>query len=484
MSRVEFPYGSFLLLKRNEKGSVLVIGMIFLVIIMIGAVSIMSSSVQDEKISGNVKRSSDAFMAAEAGMRHALSELDGYNWYDFTCGELEALDLSSLPACNYGLDEYDNRKTPYFPLCSMSDTVGSFEYTVRPYDGAGDLCEMKKPSLVDYVTLVSTGRQSESERTIIFKVSYKVGDGNGDDVSWPALYVNDTGTCTFNGADSAAFIAAGYEDGEAYGPAVATNSEGCVETANTDSAVNKRRDQYLGGIHNIIYENDFTDPAGQQRIYEAIIANGDPNAGVKKTDPKPPFKDILISGTKDHDTDKIYIGSTAPAYLGASGQSGETQDYRITVVNGDVDLGGNLKGAGLLIVKGDLSYQGTPDWNGVILVLGGDLDIGGGGTGSTGLLGSIIVSSVDTSKDPWEQSYTDNVDIDMGAGGATYAFDCESVMEVRTLIGDTIAGISNDNDDAVNIPSNACGAADGGGGSDDLIAGSSFVYDWYEVVNQ
>lgn len=75
-------------------------------------------------------------------------------------------------------------------------------------------------------------------------------------------------------------------------------------------------------------------------------------------------------------------------YTSFSGNSGSIAAPALTFVNGDASLSG---GAGLLIVTGDLTLNGNPDFNGIILVLGnGNLLRNGGGNGN--ILGSVYVA--------------------------------------------------------------------------------------------
>ena len=49
---------------------------------------------------------------------------------------------------------------------------------------------------------------------------------------------------------------------------------------------------------------------------------------------------------------------------------GTLQDPRLTYVNGDLAFGGNVSGAGVLVVNGELKGNGKNDWTGLILVIG------------------------------------------------------------------------------------------------------------------
>ncbi len=71
-----------------------------------------------------------------------------------------------------------------------------------------------------------------------------------------------------------------------------------------------------------------------------------------------------------------------------SGMAGTVAEPKFTLVNGNATLDG---GAGLLIVTGNLTMNGNPSFNGIILVLGeGTINRDGGGNGN--ILGSIYVA--------------------------------------------------------------------------------------------
>ena len=105
--------------RHQQQGSALVIGMIFLLILMVGAVSMMSSSVQDERMTGNTKASAAAFMAAEAGQIAAFAYLED-NWSTFTCTAGD-----TLPGMNGITHSADNNSsyTVSVETCSAS-TIG------------------------------------------------------------------------------------------------------------------------------------------------------------------------------------------------------------------------------------------------------------------------------------------------------------------------------------------------------------------------
>lgn len=70
---------------------------------------------------------------------------------------------------------------------------------------------------------------------------------------------------------------------------------------------------------------------------------------------------------------------------------GTTSSPVVNVVQGDYTLGGS--GTGILLVTGTLTFNGSPSWNGIILVIGkGDVQKNGGGNGT--LNGSLFVANM------------------------------------------------------------------------------------------
>lgn len=83
----------------------------------------------------------------------------------------------------------------------------------------------------------------------------------------------------------------------------------------------------------------------------------------------------------------------APANINASSvpNPGTNAAPVINVVTGDLSFGGS--GAGILLVEGNLTMSGTPNFNGLILVIGkGTVTKNGGGNGT--LDGSILVANL------------------------------------------------------------------------------------------
>lgn len=468
----------------NEKGSVLVIGMIFLVVLLIGAVSIMNTSVQDEKITGNTKRSSDAFLAAEGGMKAAVELLwskdETYNppaWFYYSCSGGQLTD----PDGNVFQSGSD---TTFIANTAYAD--GS-TFTVN-YGGA---CQTDA-SGVSSISLSSTGFQADSVRQVHFNVAH-----NGD-ASWPAVFVNDDPgasppVCDFDFGPSNAYL----YDGDG-GPALSTNTLGCMEDLRTADAGSG---QLVGGVIANNPAPDFTDPStGLLNFYKAVKASPH-TQNLYPEEPKNANK-----GVEPVDFNAPYYKNTIGVDLGATGVIDDPTDYdelQSIIVHGDLDMPGSLEGSGVLIVTGDAHFGGTPSWNGLMIILGGDVDIGGGGT-TNGLQGTMIVASVDfggfeycdqagncqATQDAdhygpspldasWDYDSNPEIDWDVSGGGtARYNYGCQMLMKVNNfLIDDAEADI----DPAVSFPGpDGCPDPDGDGQTGTF--GDLYVFDWYEEV--
>ena len=83
------------------------------------------------------------------------------------------------------------------------------------------------------------------------------------------------------------------------------------------------------------------------------------------------------------------LGSMADNSLPAGNYNGVTwgtpANPEVTFIDdGETRLGGNGSGAGLLVIRGDLRYQGSFHYTGMIFILGGDLTMGGANKSVTG----------------------------------------------------------------------------------------------------
>jgi hypothetical protein len=68
---------------------------------------------------------------------------------------------------------------------------------------------------------------------------------------------------------------------------------------------------------------------------------------------------------------------------------GDLSDLKIIHIAGDLDISGNMTGAGVLVIDGDFRMGGTINWEGVVICLG-DVDVVGGGAAKN-IVGALLV---------------------------------------------------------------------------------------------
>jgi PilX N-terminal len=73
----------------------------------------------------------------------------------------------------------------------------------------------------------------------------------------------------------------------------------------------------------------------------------------------------------------------------SSADWGTVNDLKIVHIQGDLDISGNMSGAGVLIIDGDFKMGGTINWSGIVICLG-DVDVLGGGADKN-IVGALVV---------------------------------------------------------------------------------------------
>jgi hypothetical protein len=115
-----------------------------------------------------------------------------------------------------------------------------------------------------------------------------------------------------------------------------------------------------------------------------------------------------------------------------SGTSGTTANPLLRLVKGDCDLDG---GAGLLVITGQLTLNGGPNFDGIILVLGqGKVIKKGGGNGN--LYGAMMIASFGSTGDFLKPSF----DVS-GGGGSNLQYDSRWLENSRLLTGEPVLGV-------------------------------------------
>ncbi len=116
------------------------------------------------------------------------------------------------------------------------------------------------------------------------------------------------------------------------------------------------------------------------------------------------------------------IGAAAD-YAGADTGNvnlGTPSSPQIVVIDGNFSMGGNTSGAGLLVVTGTLSWNGTPSYQGQIFLIGdGSMSVAGGGNGGISMGGVLLAN---THQPNGASVGTPTISFN-GGGNATWSYD-------------------------------------------------------------
>lgn len=337
----------------REQGAVLVIGLIFLTILMLGAVSMMDSSVMDERMAGNSRASHNAFMAAEAGQHAAVSHVLS-NWDSVRTG------------CAVGNE-----------LSAVSDTFNAdlnSSYIVT-YANCG----------ADNIRLRSEGYAGATAmRAIVFDVK------NGLPAVKPPAAISCFGACTVDpgNASDAPIDGRNHPLGPVYN-CTKNNIKQCPATASIDP------DEAVPSVYLTDYANSVLVPAPGGGNGNG---NGNGNGGQKT-----PFigkshasntiaegNDKSVASVWDNDDDKFAPdaapvrsaffgpGSVVESLLRFSNASntseglGSLESPKITIINQNSSENGNGAFSGYLVVDqgAEFSFGGNATYVGIIFLTG------------------------------------------------------------------------------------------------------------------
>ncbi len=347
---------------KQQKGSALIVGMVFLLVLMIGATSLMNLAVTDERMTGNSKSNTHAFLAAEAGRTDAYYYLAD-NWSTYTCSV-----GAKLPG-------FDN---------SSYDAANGSTYTVSVRSCSADTIAME-----------SVGRSANAIRTIVFDI-----ENMSTSIDPPAAISCFGGGCSINPGNAS--------DAAINGRDHPVPSEGC-------SGSSCWTDPKVGG-KNIpaVFLNDpdnstLTGANGKKK-----------NSYVGQSHDHPDSDDIYSSGN-DIDSEPVWNAahysldengnSTAPTteqYFGANGRLspiiadslnadsslGTWSSPKTTRITQDTSVAGNGSNAGYIVVDNGstISWSGTGYFAGIIILKGCSKF---SSSGNFTIYGAVIVDATD-----------------------------------------------------------------------------------------
>jgi len=364
----------------NEKGIVLAVVLMFLAILAaMGSFTVVMTRAEI-KTGDNYKNTEYAFFLAQAGAEHAREQLRAINAVSANLGSFTD-ELGNSAGLNGLLDGYIAGTDDVPLINSGSLTEGSYTVylTNDSADGIFNLTDTNKTVMLTSVATGPNGTKATIEITVaIFDIFTPpspitlVGPG-------ATFLGNQSGDKQLHGDDQCG-------GGDPIGvtrPVVAISN--LLDLQNIKDAIAATKpDRYYarnstGGLVDAETEpNSITaiiDPDTMTFIltnYGVDIPNADDlNAMVKAVEKA---------------ADTVAPGGTnaSSVYVGAPG------DTQVVVVKGDFEL--NDHGAGILVVTGELVFNGNINYDGMIFVIGeGSMIRSGGGSGT--ISGGIFIAN-------------------------------------------------------------------------------------------
>ena len=405
----------------NEKGIVLAVVLMFMAILAaMGSVTVVMTRAEI-KTGDNYKNNEQAFFLAQAGTEHAREQLRATNAVSANTGSFTD-ELGDSAGLNGLLDGYVAGTDDVPLINSGSLTEGS--YTVYLTNDSDDgLFNLTDTNQTVTLTSVATGPNG-SKATIEITVAIF-------DIFTPPSPITLIGPgANFVGNESAAKRLYGNDKCGAGDPIGVTRPviafSHLADTSNIHNAINafqpntyhawdeSGNDVTADDPSNMDYIASIIDPTS---VINVIMTN----YGIDLLDADD-LNEVVKTIEKAADTVAPGGTSASSVYVGAPG------DTQVVVVKGDFHL--NDDGAGILVVTGELLFNGQIDYDGIIFVIGeGSMNRQGAGNGT--LSGGVLVANT---VGPDGIMYTGDDTLgtpifNTAGGGASKILYCSTAME-------------------------------------------------------
>lgn len=366
-------------MKRSQKGSVLVVSLLLLMIITIVGVAGVSNSLLGERLAGNQKQISEAFMKAESGL-------------------VATRNFFTVPT----------------NLAKWPATDSTWSAAKVKQEGLQDVANSGLHWFIDSISFVgnralviSCGFHNDSAVKRCIQSILQRGSGEGN-----LAAMNIIGTIkNMTAASSSQFQIVGETiAGSVVAPAVATNTEGNVQKI-LDSTKDSREANYVGGVKQVEFSGPFGDANDMRVFIDTVKA-------------------------------ECAVTNNCLTESNINNKSFPTSESRIYVLNcpGSCELAGNTTGKGVLIVEGNVVFSGQATFDGLIIVTGSQVRLNG--LGNNGLRGTLVVAHMVENKvtggpSNWTFGSAEaTIDLDLkGGGNAKIEFNRQLVAQARELLG-------------------------------------------------
>jgi len=438
----------------GEEGLAVLIALIALSIFSLLGLSLALNSATEVRISDNYESQVQANNAALAGLHHGRELLRGLRFDDLLVGPDGTAESSTMYLKQAHTHSFRNPLSwTAARSLNILDPLGSLgTYSDDGILNTGHLGTTNGISLIPLTGTALTspnpyGSDSKGNATVITgRYFVKVTDNNGEASE---TVLDGADNPFFDGDDIIIMRSMGVAQTviETGGASVRRNSVAVYEakfrrrmTFDMDAPFVVQGDEVLPSSSNMFDGSAFRVDGGRSnhgiatidtdrsnftfpsdRISSSLDHNQDRN--VRGLGPEPSIMDITNAIAADPDKSLLldpnylwnFINTVLPIYADNYYEGDQTwtghedgldlgtydltkpdnhpsQDPRVTMVKGDLSIGGNISGGGLLVVTGELKGNGAMNWSGLILVIGGG-NFNGGGL-NVGLDGGIYIANL------------------------------------------------------------------------------------------
>ncbi|HKJ17361.1 MAG TPA: PilX N-terminal domain-containing pilus assembly protein [Xanthomonadales bacterium] len=384
----------------RQNGVALLFGLIMLMVMTVLGISSFQNSHIQERAAGNARLQSVAFEAAAAGTSDAINFFSDNH------------DLGPDQLCGTLNHEGWDSPTDWVDM----GNVGEASLKQRMYcladsypctEDEGVDCDARPPRSQLFVLSrgeVLSGGNLVAMREIEVRLDIGNTGATGDGCGAICFPTCNPGTMNFPNSNTFQVDGSG-------GYAVTGGCQAMTD-AILDGIAGSRVGNYLGGIATATPGAPWTEPATVEafrtNIQQSAMA-AQANTGVCQT---------MCYAPGDH-TD---MGNSV---------YGTVADPQITYVEGNASFGGDISGAGIMFVNGTLQWNGTPNFKGLIVTLGGSFVIDGGGVGGDHAGAVVILNSPggDITADFGPSGFGNT-----GGGTALYKFNCDALWGAHALL--------------------------------------------------
>ncbi|NEZ02732.1 hypothetical protein G4Y73_01050 [Wenzhouxiangella sp. XN201] len=382
----------------RQAGVALVLSLLILLVLTVIGVAAMNSTIMQERMAGNASTQADVFETSSEGVTRSLelfyNNAGAYTFgeYNLSCGQVFGGSSGDLSAIGAQAWAYPRDADAWH---SASETGDNPKLEQKMYccqsweevdDGLGGTVWVESPSKLYALNRATfMGGADDSQSLALREIEVELAEADPDDPTCAICAPGNIDSVT--GANSQQFTVNG-----SCGAAIVTDSTDDAGTF-TGGIPDNRIGNYTGGIVGGNMGTPWNNPALLAEFVFWIKLGS--TTGTVHSD----------AAVGDSNMRSLYIDGN---FDGGNNTFGTTADPQITYVDGDARFGGNSDGVGILITRGHLTWGGTPDFDGLIISLGG-FSTDGGGNGDPD--GSMVLTnlSYDTPPYPNDPLYGPNV---------------------------------------------------------------------------